>query len=291
MKAVTWIAILLCAFACCLLAMYLFGNTSEFNMHNPGWNGTSRFFDSLDRHKISEIDNPLDLSGYTNSTLLVISPYRHFTPDELTAYRNFVTRGNTIIIADDFGTGNELLSGIGSSMTILPGNLSGVDRLYDSPYTVVAYPAGSTTLPVSGEKFVLDMGAAVSGGTPELVTGLMSWVDTKGSPGPGPGTAISSYAVISRESLGRGEVYAMGDPSFFVNSMLETAPGYADENSVLRLVGTDDPVIIDAYSTRAAAGSGFWSAFRAVRSEIALKMGIAAIILLVAVILWKKKIL
>ncbi|MFA5332414.1 MAG: DUF4350 domain-containing protein [Methanoregula sp.] len=290
MKPVSWIVLLILGFACCLLLVYLSGNTAEFGRHNPGWNGTSRFFDALDRHHLAEIENPSGLSGYTNSTLLVVSPYRQFTRDDLRAYRDFVDRGNTLILADDFGTGNELLAGIGSSLMILPGNLSGVDRLYDSSYTVVAYPAESATLPVSGQKFVLDMGAAVRGGTPDLVTGLMSWVDTTGSPGPGPGTQISGYPVAAHESVGQGTVYVIGDPSFFINSMLETKTGYADKDAMVRLIPARDTVIVDAYSTRAAAGSGFWNAVHAIRTDIAIKMGIVAIILIVAGIVWKKKI-
>ena len=291
MKPVTWIALCVLCLAMSVLLVYLTTNADEFSRYNSGWNGTSRFFDSLDRHRVTEIEKPSELSGYTNSSLLVISPYRHFSSPESAVYRDYVLRGNTLILADDFGTGNELLSGMGSSVSIIPGNVSGVDRLYDSPYTIVAFPAGSATLPITQEKLVLDKGAAVSGGEAEVQTGLMSWIDTTGSSGPQPGTSLSRYSVVVHETLGRGSLYVVGDPSLFINSMLETEPGYTDAQFIHKLSTTREKILIDAYSTRADRLTGSRAVVHTIQTEAFYKLVIIAIVLIAVVIAWRKKII
>jgi len=285
------VATIVLCLALVVLLVHLATNSAEFSRYNIGWNGTSRFFDSLDRHRVTEIEDPGQLAAYTNTTLFVIAPYRPFSARDSAAYRAYVDRGNTLILADDFGTGSELLAGMGSSMTILPGNLSSVDRAYDNPYTVVAFPAGTALPSLSGTGIVLDKAAAVSGGDPVLATGLISWIDTAGTPGPGAGITISRYAVAANETLGGGELYVIGDPSIFINAMQETAPGYANAQFISQLSDTHKTILVDAYSTRSDQLTGIWAVARGIQTNPAYRAGTAALILLVVIIAWQKKII
>jgi len=221
----------------------------------------------------------------------MIAPYRHFSAQDSAAYRAYVARGNTLVIADDFGTGADLLDGMGSSITILPGNLSSVDRAYGSPYTVVAFPAGAAFPSLSGSGIVLDKAAALSGGDPVLSTGLISWIDTAGSPGPGAGISISRYEVAAHETIGKGDLYVVGDPSIFINAMQQTGPAYADAQFIRGLVDTHKTLLVDAYSTRADQLTGMQAVAHGIRTDPAYRALAAALILLVVLIAWQKKII
>ncbi len=66
---------------------------------------------------ISEITQDRNLAEHTNKTLLVIVGVENVQnalgPEDASALRNFLNRGGKLILADDFGYGNELLDRIG----------------------------------------------------------------------------------------------------------------------------------------------------------------------------------
>ena len=90
------------------------------------------------------------------------------TDEELNAYRAFLDRGNTLFLADDFGTGNRILTGLSSRITISPGPLASLDREYADPYSVVVYRLGNESLVDDTPALLLNAPAALDGGTPLL---------------------------------------------------------------------------------------------------------------------------
>ncbi|MDP3563098.1 MAG: DUF4350 domain-containing protein, partial [Methanoregula sp.] len=126
-----WVAGIVLLGAALILTAHLTSNTMEFSEYNQNWNGTSEFFSQLDRHHTARILESSQLAPHRdNALLLILSPSRSPTGEEITAYQAFLDRGNTIVIADDFGTGSEILQRIGSRITIQKGNLSSIDRQY-----------------------------------------------------------------------------------------------------------------------------------------------------------------
>ena len=101
--------------AALILTAHLTSNNLEFSRYNTNWNGTSQFFSDLDRHHTEMILDRTQLAPYQNNALLlIIAPERSPTGAEITAYQAFLDRGNTIVLADDFGTGAEILRRIGA---------------------------------------------------------------------------------------------------------------------------------------------------------------------------------
>ena len=112
-KAAYWIVGIVLLMAALILATHLTSNNLDFSQYNPDWNGTSRFFSDLDRHHTVMIQDSAQLASYRNNALLlIIAPERSPTGAEITAYQAFLDRGNTIVLADDFGTGREILQRI-----------------------------------------------------------------------------------------------------------------------------------------------------------------------------------
>jgi hypothetical protein len=271
-----------------VLLIHLSTNSDEFSRYNVGWNGTSQFFDSLDRQKVIEIEDPHELIGYTNTSLLIISPYRNFSSQDLDCYYTYVAQGNTLILADNFGTGTKLLSGIGSSMRILNGTLSSMDRAYNNQYMIIAYPANPIRMPLGDAGIVFNKAAPVSGGDPLITTSPLSWIDTKSNRGSGYGISFTTYTVVAHEALGRGDIFVVGDPNIFINSMQNIESGNANAQFINLLLRSHEMILVDTYSTRIEQPAGLWTIIHRIQTNIEYRLGFATLILLVILITWQK---
>jgi hypothetical protein len=250
-----------------LLISYLSANNLEFSRYNPGWNGTSGFFDLPDRHTTEDIFNSSSLSGRESSILLIIAPRDQYQTEDLSHYRAFVQAGNTLFIADDFGTGNALLRGIGSSIVIIPGILASVDRAYNDSYALVTYPTISNPLTANVSSLVLDKAAALEGGEPLMKTTLMSWVDTDRDGRITKKEMLGKYTVLTHEKIGKGEVIVLSDPSIFINAMGTLDETWENKKFIENLIRTDKKILIDQTHSRTGATEGFSQIMKILKSN------------------------
>ena len=171
------LSIVLCLAATSII-LYLSTNDQDLSRYNNDWNGTSHFFTLTDRHLSYDVYNLTSLSKAFNSTLLLLAPERNYEPVEILAYSNFLKSGNTIILADDFGTGNSFLKGIGSNISIVSGILTSADRAYNDSHSIVAYPTDYNHTILSGiETLVMNKAASLLYGEPLATSSLFSWID------------------------------------------------------------------------------------------------------------------
>ncbi|MHA1976051.1 MAG: DUF4350 domain-containing protein [Candidatus Hodarchaeales archaeon] len=113
---------------------FLFTNNStNFSIYNKGWNGASTFKDLFveEGAEISTIVgssnvlnrlNQTDLGGNQGS-LIILGPSVHYDFSESLAILMYAINGGRVIIADDFGTGNDILS----VLSIFLGFISEID--------------------------------------------------------------------------------------------------------------------------------------------------------------------
>lgn len=287
-RPATALALCVLAAALAVLVVHLTTTADEFGRYNLDWNGTSTFFDSLDRHDTVPISDPSVLAGYTNTTLLIVAPETGFTESDLIDYRDYVREGNTIILADDFSGGNTLLTGIGSGITILPGDLASVDRAYDSPSLVVAYPAGTRIPPLLNTTLVFDKAAGLTGGEAQVSTSRLSWREENTS-AAGERKVLGRYPVVAREALGKGELWVISDPSIFINGMQAADGSLADQQFIQGLSGENGTILVDTYSSRAFHVSGIRDIFQQIQTRTEYNVIIAAAILGIIGLAWRRK--
>jgi len=287
MKPYAWITIVLLIAASLVLILHLSSTGEEFSRYNVGWNGTSDFFSRVDRHTTRDIADPVELAGYHNATLLMIAPDREITAEEGAAYRDFVARGNTLLLADDFGSGNSLLRAMGSSIVIRPGNLSSVDRAYADAGMVVAYPAGNTGYLPAGSALVLDRAASLTGGEPLLATTIFSWVDETPDGKLTEGEVLGRYTVMAQEKIGTGTLMVLADPSIFVNGMNGVSPA----NRLFRekIEKSPAPLLVDTSASRAARADGIGEFIHSVRSNDEYRFVIAALLMAGILFAWHRR--
>jgi hypothetical protein len=291
-RATTWLVGIVLLAAVFLLAVHLSANNMEFSRSNIGWNGTSSFFSDLNRHHTVDIIDPGQLAGYPpNTTLLIIAPYRHPTAEELAAYSAFLKKGDTIFLADDFGTGNEILSGIGSHVSLLPGNLSSLDRRYPDSYSVIAYRAVDEEPFSLPSDIALNRPAALDGGSPLMLTSIMSWIDLNGEHRLTRGEELGTYPVMVTESIGTGQLIVLSDPSIFINSMYSQPENGNNRDLIRNIVTLNNQVLIDQQNSRTAGASGFSEILQVIGNTSTIEIFIICLLMLGTALAWRKKII
>ena len=290
-KTAFWITGLVLLAAALVLVGHLSTNNLEFSQYNGGWNGTSRFFTDLDRHRLVEISEPAQLiSNSTNTTLLIIAPWRQPTDQELAGYRRFIERGNTIVLADDFGTGNAILRELKSRISILPGNVSSLDRKYADPYTVVVYPSANDTLIDNIPSLLLNRPAPLRGGTPIMQTSVMSWVDLNGDRKINNLEVLGAINVIASDNIGSGRIIVVSDPSIFINSMYDIEQPN-NQLFIHNLINGNEPVLLDQMNSRTRNAEGLNEILHLIKTRLMIELLFVCVLMLFIAWIWKRKII
>jgi hypothetical protein len=289
-RAAFWVAGAVLLGAVLLLAVHLSANNLEFSQYNNDWNGTSVFFAGLDRHQVVMITDPAELSSYRNNTiLLVIAPSRQPKASEISAYRAFVERGNTLFLADDFGTGNSILRGLGSRIIILDGNLSSIDREFADPYSVVVYRRANGSITTRAMTLVLNRPAALDGGETIFMTSLLSWIDENGDKRINPDEVMGQFPVMAEEQIGKGRLIVLSDPSIFINAMQEPDQTGDNRQFIQDLVTGNETVLIDQTNSRTRDAEGISEILHLIRTTITIELLFLALLVLTAVWAWRKR--
>jgi hypothetical protein len=290
-RAAFWVAGAILLGAVLILTVHLSANDLEFSRYNNDWNGTSDFFAGLDRHQVVMITDPAQLASYRNNTiLLVIAPFRQPKAAEISAYRAFAERGNTLFLADDFGTGNSILRGLDSRIIILEGNLSSIDQEYADPYSVAVYRRANGSITTRAMTLVLNRPAALDGGETIFMTSLLSWIDENGDKRINADEVMGQFPVMAEEQIGRGKLIVLSDPSIFINAMQE--PDQTGDNRLFiqDLVTGNRTVLIDQMNSRTRDAEGISEILHLIRTTISIELLILALLVLTAVWAWRKRI-
>lgn len=287
MRNEDWAAAILLLFALMLLVIHLSSNDMEFSRYNEGWNGTSAFFSSLDRHRVVMVSLPEELmQERSNATLLIIAPKRDPTEEELNAYRAFLDRGNTLFLADDFGSGNRILAGLSSRITISPGPLASLDREYADPYSVVVYSLGNESLFKDTPALLLNAPASLDGGTPLLRTSTFSWIDEDHDQHFSKDEVLGIFTVMAREQNGQGTLVVLADPSIFINAMADAGPG-DNTRFLAHLAGGEGPLLVDQMNSRTRDAAGLGELLHIIKTTVLLEVLVCGIVLLLAAVSFK----
>jgi len=291
-RAVFWIAGLVILVSALVLTVHLSSNNLEFSRYNNGWNGTSQFFAGLDRHHSFEVSDPEQLALYhENTTLLIIAPVRQPTDTEIAAYRSFLIRGNTIILADDFGTGEAIVRGIGSRISIIPGNLSSIDRLFVDPYSVVVYRVSNETPVTSVTRLVLNRPAPLEGGDALMATSILSWIDDNGDRKINTNEVLGKFTVMAADNIGKGRLVVLSDPSIFVNTMQGLDDTWDNKRFISGLIQNDGyPIVIDQMNSRTRDAEGMSEILHVIRTTLSIGIVIVVLLVLFAAVAWRKKV-
>jgi hypothetical protein len=274
MHKIRLVAVILVVIAAIALAAHFSTTDLEYSRYNWEWTGTSGFFSLLEEQGARDITAYAALSGSNDTLLLIIAPDAPYTPDEVSALRSFLDGGNTVFIADETGESNELLAGLGSTISVIYGNLSSADREYADPRSVMVYPKGEDPITANVSALVLNRPAVVSGGDILLTTSLFSWVDANGNGRIDGGEDLSSFAVLAREAVGNGTLYVFSDPSIVANGMLNARLTADNRLFIDQLLTIREHVLVDQSHSLTAGADAVLSLANRVKNTMVIKISL-----------------
>ncbi|MBA2862310.1 DUF4350 domain-containing protein [Methanococcus maripaludis] len=194
---------------------------SEYSSFNTDWDGCSKFtkhiYDSEIR--ITPIYSPYeDYKFDKNGILFIIGPEIGFSDFEIEKIGNFVKDGNTIIIADDFGTSNLILEKLDLPNKFTKNKLN--DIFYISNENLIEY----------------NVSEYYGGGV--VVTNIPTYTAKEGvvttSNFSKSGSKIGSLSLISEINYGNGKIILIADPDIFTNGLYEYNQNFL-ENFIAKL--------------------------------------------------------
>ncbi len=260
--AVVTIAIILISISMITPAV---SSSEDFSIFNSGWNGTSELALSTYKSgkfvpsfvaKATGTDIEVVQLGLENmalnastTTLVVIGPTLGFSTSDGQIVGDFVREGGVLLLADDFGTGNDLLVGMGAS-TRISGKLV-MDLAFDKkPEFSVCFDlrADPLTRNVSSVLLNYPSSLAVDSSTTKTIayTSIASWQDANGNKERDLGEPSGPFPVLAREKLGNGTVIVLADPSVLINGMAKNLNNSAlDENLISEVCTGRSSVFFD----------------------------------------------
>ncbi|WP_440951256.1 DUF4350 domain-containing protein [Methanosphaerula subterraneus] len=244
------------------LTWYISTAPMDFSRYNVQWNGTSKFFEKIEATDVTDYST---LNSFSGATLLIIAPIQDYSSVEVEAIRSFLVRGNVVILADDYGTGNTLLQGMHSGITLLQDNLLSIDTGYNESTAVLAYPYQSHTLLKGVSTLCLNRPSSILGGNPLMTTSYLSWIDTNGNHHVDRDEMLGRYTIMANETFGEGELIVISDPSIFINGMVGGGNRWSNQRFVENIVGIRSPILIDTHHSATGEATAILNWFNSIK--------------------------
>lgn len=212
---------------------------NDFSILNPGWNGCSelgaKYYQGgslVPNYKLAgtgeEVtiaqkditENDLSPSG---SVIVILRPVETFRKDEITYLKNYLSKGGTVVLADDFGTGNSLLEGLECN-----------SRFSNKLFISLAFnkaPEFSVTIDISPpfntnvSHILLNHPSTLTVGDNTTVYSntSMGWLDDDKDYFCDRGEQHAVLPILAVETYKSGRIILLSDPSVLINSMLDKA--------------------------------------------------------------------
>ncbi len=220
MKLHRFLAILTIVLVIILIGVvWFFPSNEDFRTENPFWNGTKDINSAIGALPLESLS---DLPTASEGVTLLLIPYLSFTSAELNQLNQFITQGGVLVLADDYGYGNQILEYLE-----LKARFSGqvlLDPLFN--YKSKWFPRISHLAPDSTttniDSLVLNHATClVDVDTDEVIalSSPFSFLDLNGNEAWDTGELTGPLPVISQYNLADGQIILISDPSIFINSM------------------------------------------------------------------------
>lgn len=209
-----------------LIVVWFFPSNDDFRVENPFWNGSKNVSSTFQASPLATLSG---LPSSPEGSTLILIPYLDFTTAELEELYTFVAQGGTLVLADDYGFGNQILEYLG-----LKARFSGqalLDPLFN--YKNKWFPRIShlTTSSITSntESLILNHATSLTDVETDDVLAFsssFSFLDLNANQVWDEDEPTGPLPVISHDSLGSGQLILISDPSIFINSMVTMEGNY-----------------------------------------------------------------
>ncbi len=213
-----------------LLCVWFVPSVQDFMVGNTMWNGVRAFSEYVSATQLESVNN---LPEDPETSILISVPYLQYSSDELEKIRVFVDGGGTLLLADDYGYGNQLLEHLGVTMRFNGKPM--LDPLFC--YKTQWFPKITEfTKPGDFQLVILNHATALQNVPATQViawTAESSYIDFNENLTWDKGEIKGRLPVAAKTSVGRGTLIVVGDPSLMINTMVNRADNFAFINHLL----------------------------------------------------------
>jgi len=273
--------------------IWFYPSTGDFRLDNPFWNGLTTFTTKFEASKIESLNN---LPSTAKGTVLILIPYSQLTGQELERLRSYVSTGGTLIVLDDYGFGNQVLSHLGLEMRFTGSPL--LDPLFNYKNKRLPKITDFPQTPLTGgiKSMVLNHATALCNVSESEVlarSSRFSFLDSDGDSVWDPDEPTGPFPVAAYARVGEGYVVAVADPSIIINSMIVLDDNMAFMKNIVGFLGEKPKVMIDKSHLPTGpleeAKEAVAKAYALVSSPIGTLSLITLILALTLYPLWKKR--
>ncbi|MCW3999772.1 MAG: DUF4350 domain-containing protein [Candidatus Bathyarchaeota archaeon] len=199
--------------------VWFYPPTGDFRLENPFWNGLQKYTQQAQATPLTSLTN---LPADQKETALILIPYSPFTAAELAQIRNYVTEGGTLILLDDYGYGNQVLTSLDVNIKFTGQPL--LDPLFNYQNKMLPKITDLATTPLSANVSSITFNHAtalqVEDATIAAKSSIFSFLDTNDNQEHGESEPTGPFPMVAYTKLEQGYVVAVADPSLLINSMI-----------------------------------------------------------------------
>ncbi len=222
-----------------LASIYYSPPTDDFEPGNPFWNGLSTASEDLN---LTELGDLASLRYYDprTSALLIVGPSEPFSQEEVGAIADFLSGGGLVIVADEFGTANELLDTLGVGVR-LNGSLL-LDPLFRERSARLPKIFDAAGLQANGSQAVaMNFATVIEGSAGDVLarSSAFSFLDLDADGEWDEGEPRGPFVVAAETRYGGGRIVLISDSSVLINAMvrlggnLEFVRGLSENRTIL----------------------------------------------------------
>ena len=275
------------------IVLWFYPSSEDFRVENPFWNGAKAFAAHFDASTLRSLhDLPADPEG----TVLVVIPYTDFTEAELAGLESYVSGGGTLILADDYGYGNEVLDYLELDARFVGEPL--LDPLFNYKNGWFPRVTDFTPSPITEdvESVILNHATSLEIG-PRLEaiaqTSSSSFLDLNYNLDWDEGEPRGHLPISARTSVGQGVVVLVADPSIVLNSMRGLEDNERFVENVLETQNPETEILFDQSHLPEATLDETKGMLRIARDALSTPLGlmglVAAILILTLMPIWRKR--
>lgn len=195
--------------------------SDDFEPSNPYWNGLEEFFKATNAKVLSATE--VVVPHY--SIIFIIGPSLNSSQNQVEVLRNFVINGGTLVIMDETGAANFLLSALGLGIYI-DGHTALDPFFYYRSWImpkIIDFEEHSITKGV--KSVILNKPSILHVKDPRVKilakTSSFSFLDLNGDGRPQSDEPLGPFEVLVEVKYGEGRVIVFSDSSLFINGVLK----------------------------------------------------------------------
>ncbi len=246
MKTITVFSIVLLVTAVVsLLCIWFYPSIQDFMAGNTMWNGIKNFIEEFDAENIDSTETIPDLP---EKSVLISIPYLEYTDEDLAEIQEYVGGGGTLLLMDDYGFGNEILTYLGLGIRFSNKPLLDPLICYKNQWMpkITDFPKEITDESV--EVVILNHATAIlyTEGVEVLAySSEASYLDINENETRDADEPADAFPVAARINAGKGTIILVSDPSVLISSMIERDDNHLFIKYLLHLHDEPEEILVD----------------------------------------------